>query len=127
MSRACNSQPNSALWSSREMEILAVTLKLLQEQGFERLTVGDVAAAARASKATLYRRWKTKGELVLASVCWIWTRRARGGDWNTAGRSTSVRTGHLRSHEGACRHHSCGVGGGGAQRRAHAGVAASAR
>ena len=51
------------------MEILAVTLKLLQEQGFERLTVGDVAAAARASKATLYRRWKTKGELVLASVC----------------------------------------------------------
>ena len=69
MSRACNSQPNSALWSSREMEILAVTLKLLQEQGFERLTVGDVGAAARASKATLYRRWKTKGELVLASVC----------------------------------------------------------
>src|SRR6201998_4062857 len=66
MSRACNSQPNSALWSSREMEILAVTLKLLQEQGFERLTVGDVGAAARASKATLYRRWKTKGELVLA-------------------------------------------------------------
>jgi AcrR family transcriptional regulator len=51
------------------MEILAVTLKLLQEQGFERLTVGDVAAVARASKATLYRRWKTKGELVLASVC----------------------------------------------------------
>jgi AcrR family transcriptional regulator len=44
-----------------------VTLQLLQEHGYDRLTVDAVAAAARASKATIYRRWPTKAELVLAA------------------------------------------------------------
>lgn len=47
---------------------MAVTLALLAEHGYERLTVGQVAATARASKATLYRRWPTKADLVLAAV-----------------------------------------------------------
>lgn len=54
-------------WSARERELLAVTLELLQEHGYDRLTVDGVAAAGRASKATLYRRWPTKAELVLAA------------------------------------------------------------
>jgi len=54
-------------WSPREAEILAVTLRLLQERGYDRLTVDAVAAAARASKATVYRRWPSKAELVLAA------------------------------------------------------------
>lgn len=54
-------------WSARERELLAVTLRLLQEHGYERLTLDDVAAAGRASKATMYRRWPTKAELVLAA------------------------------------------------------------
>ena len=54
-------------WSSREAELLAVTLELLQEHGYDRLTLDAVATRARASKATLYRRWPTKGELVLAA------------------------------------------------------------
>ncbi len=54
-------------WSPRECELLAVTLELLQEHGYDRLTVDGVAAAAHASKATLYRRWPTKAELVLAA------------------------------------------------------------
>ena len=44
-----------------------MTLELLQEHGYDRLTVDGVAAAGRASKATLYRRWPTKAELVLAA------------------------------------------------------------
>jgi AcrR family transcriptional regulator len=44
-----------------------VTLELLQEHGYERLTVEAVATAACASKATIYRRWPTKAELVLAA------------------------------------------------------------
>jgi AcrR family transcriptional regulator len=44
-----------------------VTLRLLQENGYERLTLDAVAAAARASKATVYRRWPTKADLVLAA------------------------------------------------------------
>ena len=47
--------------------MLAVTLQLLQEHGYDRLTVDAVAAAARASKATVYRRWPSKAELVLAA------------------------------------------------------------
>ena len=47
--------------------MLAVTLQLLQEHGYDRLTVDAVAAKARASKATVYRRWPSKAELVLAA------------------------------------------------------------
>jgi AcrR family transcriptional regulator len=54
-------------WSSREVELLAVTLQLLQEHGYDRLSLEAVATTARASKATLYRRWPTKAELVLAA------------------------------------------------------------
>lgn len=55
-------------WSPRETELLAVTLQLLQEHGYDRLTVDAVAATARASKATVYRRWPSKAELVLAAL-----------------------------------------------------------
>jgi AcrR family transcriptional regulator len=44
-----------------------VTLRLLQEHGYDRLTLDAVATTARASKATVYRRWPTKAELVLAA------------------------------------------------------------
>jgi len=44
-----------------------VTLQLLQEHGYERLTIDAVANTARASKATVYRRWPSKAELVLAA------------------------------------------------------------
>ena len=57
----------SSPWSPRETELLVVTLQLLQEHGYDRLTVDAVAAAARASKATVYRRWPSKAELVLAA------------------------------------------------------------
>jgi AcrR family transcriptional regulator len=46
---------------------LTVTLRLLQEHGYDRLTVDEVAATARASKATVYRRWPSKADLVLAA------------------------------------------------------------
>jgi AcrR family transcriptional regulator len=54
-------------WSPRECELLAVTLQQLQEHGYDRLSLETVATTARASKATLYRRWPTKAELVLAA------------------------------------------------------------
>ncbi|MGV0993753.1 MAG: TetR/AcrR family transcriptional regulator [Mycobacterium sp.] len=55
-------------WTERERELLGVTLSLLQQNGYDGLTVDDVAAEGRASKATMYRRWPTKAELVLAAV-----------------------------------------------------------
>lgn len=57
----------ASTWSPREVELLDVTLALLQENGYDRLTVDAVAATARASKATVYRRWPSKAELVLAA------------------------------------------------------------
>ena len=54
-------------WTPRETELLVVTLQLLQEHGYDRLTLDAVAAGARASKATVYRRWPSKAELVLAA------------------------------------------------------------
>lgn len=54
--------------TARESELLSVTLQLLQQHGYEGLTIDDVVATARASKATVYRRWPTKAELVLAAV-----------------------------------------------------------
>ncbi|MCV7382869.1 TetR/AcrR family transcriptional regulator [Mycolicibacter longobardus] len=57
----------ASTWSPREAELLEVTLQLLQENGYDRLTVDAVAATARASKATVYRRWPSKAELVLAA------------------------------------------------------------
>ncbi|WP_157215891.1 TetR/AcrR family transcriptional regulator [Flavisphingomonas formosensis] len=47
--------------------ILAVTLDILAERGFAGLTVGEIVARAHVSKATLYRRWPTKEELVMAA------------------------------------------------------------
>ena len=54
-------------WSPREAEILAVALRLLRDQGYARLTLEAVASCAKASKATIYRRWPTKTALVLAA------------------------------------------------------------
>ena len=52
----------------RELEILDATLEVLDEVGYDLLTMDAVAARAKASKATLYRRWKGKPELVVAAV-----------------------------------------------------------
>jgi AcrR family transcriptional regulator len=67
MARIADCAQESSPWSPREAELLAVTLRLLQEHGYEGLTVEAVAATARASKATMYRRWPSKAELVLAA------------------------------------------------------------
>ncbi|MGA8255622.1 MAG: TetR-like C-terminal domain-containing protein [Nocardioides sp.] len=52
----------------RELEILTATLDVLADLGYDRLTMDAVAAAARASKATLYRRWTSKAQLVIDAL-----------------------------------------------------------
>jgi AcrR family transcriptional regulator len=52
----------------REDELLDATLQLLIEVGYDRLTMDAVAKHARASKATLYRRWETKASLVIDAL-----------------------------------------------------------
>ena len=52
----------------REDAILRVTLELLAESGYDHLTIDAVAARARCSKATIYRRWPGKAALVMTAV-----------------------------------------------------------
>ena len=52
----------------REQEILDGAIDLLIEVGYDRLTFDTLAAHVRASKATLYRKWESKPELVMAAV-----------------------------------------------------------
>lgn len=68
VSRSAERHAQSSPWSPRETDLLAVTLQLLQQHGYEGLTLDAVATCARASKATLYRRWASKAELVLAAI-----------------------------------------------------------
>jgi AcrR family transcriptional regulator len=48
--------------------IIEATLDLFAEQGFEGVCVEAVAARAGVGKATIYRRWPNKEELLLAAL-----------------------------------------------------------
>ena len=52
----------------RELEIFDATLEILDEVGYDLMTMDAVATRAKASKATLYRRWNGKPELVVAAI-----------------------------------------------------------
>jgi AcrR family transcriptional regulator len=52
----------------RELEILEATLEVLADVGYDRLTMDAVATRAKASKATLYRRWNGKVSLVIEAL-----------------------------------------------------------
>lgn len=60
--------------TAREQAILDAVAELITEVGYERITVDAIAARARASKATMYRRWPGKAEIVTDAL-----RRGRAG------------------------------------------------
>ncbi|MFF2042355.1 TetR/AcrR family transcriptional regulator [Kitasatospora sp. NPDC058170] len=49
--------------------MLDASLALLAEVGPDGLSVETVAARASVAKTTIYRRWKTKDELLVAAIC----------------------------------------------------------
>ena len=60
--------PRPRVEGERESEILDAALVLLCRVGYDRLTMDAVAAEAKASKATLYRRWTSKPSLVVDAI-----------------------------------------------------------
>ena len=54
--------------SGREAAICRAALELLAEVGYDRMSMDAVAHRARASKATIYRHWPGKYELVLDAL-----------------------------------------------------------
>jgi AcrR family transcriptional regulator len=68
-------QQSSSRGPAREQAILAAALELVAEIGYERVTVDAIAGRAHASKATMYRKWAGKADLVAEAL----RRRAEGG------------------------------------------------
>lgn len=61
-------QPGRKRDPSRDAKILEATLEVLAEVGAPGMTMDMVAARAGAGKATIYRRWTSKEELVIDAV-----------------------------------------------------------
>ena len=58
-------RPRSA---EAEQAILDATLRMLGTQGVAGTTIEGVAADAGVGKTTIYRRWPTKTDLILAAI-----------------------------------------------------------
>jgi AcrR family transcriptional regulator len=62
-----NRRPGRPRSEQAEQAIIEATLDLFAEKGFEGVCVELVAARAGVGKATIYRRWPNKEELMLAA------------------------------------------------------------
>jgi AcrR family transcriptional regulator len=62
-----NRRPGRPRSEQAEQAIIEAALDLFAEQGFEGVCVEAVAARAGVGKATIYRRWPNKEELLLAA------------------------------------------------------------
>ncbi|MFJ7998557.1 TetR/AcrR family transcriptional regulator [Streptomyces sp. NPDC096310] len=58
----------SRLTPERESELYNAVLDLLREVGYDALTMDAIATRTRSSKATLYRQWGSKPELVASAM-----------------------------------------------------------
>jgi AcrR family transcriptional regulator len=83
--RAAPSVPGSRprIEGDREQEVLAAALEVLAEVGYDKFSLDRVAARARAGKATLYRRWPTKADLVADAMAGLDTAPAAPPDTGT--------------------------------------------
>ena len=66
--QAETAHPRPRVEGIREAEILEAALEVLAEVGYDRFTMDAVALRAKASKATLYRRWNGKVQLVIDAL-----------------------------------------------------------
>lgn len=58
----------SRITPEREAQLYEAVLDLLRQVGYDALTMDAVAARTRSSKATLYRQWGGKADLVVKAI-----------------------------------------------------------
>lgn len=61
-------RPGRRLDKARNAQILDAAVQVLAEVGYDGMTIDMVAARAAAARATVYRRWATKADLVVDAV-----------------------------------------------------------
>jgi AcrR family transcriptional regulator len=67
-SGAATADRPAGLHADRDPQIFAAVLRLLPEIGYERMSIDAVATRARVSKATIYRRWPGKPQMVVDAL-----------------------------------------------------------
>ena len=66
--QAAGRRPGRPRSTEAHQAIIAATLQALMDQGYSRLSVERVAEQAGVGKATIYRRWRSKSELVAEAI-----------------------------------------------------------
>lgn len=61
-------RPSGARAMAREQAILDAALSLVMEVGYDRLSMDALAERAHAGKATIYRHWSGKAEVVVEAI-----------------------------------------------------------
>jgi len=72
----CPATAASGRSAGREAAICQAVVELLNENSYESVTMDAVAARAKASKATIYRRWANKEDLVIDALQRVFADRA---------------------------------------------------
>jgi len=62
------SRPGGPRAQAREQAILDAALELIREVGYDRLSMDALAERAHAGKATIYRRWTGKAQVVAEAI-----------------------------------------------------------
>jgi len=68
MTEAATTSRRSRITPAREAELYTAVLDLLREVGYDALTMDAVATRTHSSKATLYRQWGGKAQLVAKAL-----------------------------------------------------------
>lgn len=63
-----NRPPGRPRDAETERRVLEVALRMLREDGYNRMAVDSVAVEAGVSKPTIYRRWASKADLATAAI-----------------------------------------------------------
>jgi AcrR family transcriptional regulator len=68
MTEAGSTEPGRPRERRVDDAVRAAVLSLLAERGYQRTTIAAVAERARVGRGALYRRWRSKGEMVFGAV-----------------------------------------------------------